>query len=106
MTFDLPGVKPGSNLDNLFKAAGFMVIQWGHCEQSLELLVNTIFTHYGGSKLPGRKKMPRQLTDKINFIKESTEQIPALEPFKEVLTNLIGAFEQVNTPPPEGGGFG
>jgi hypothetical protein len=33
--FDLPGVKPGSDLEALFKAIGFVVVQWGLAEDLL-----------------------------------------------------------------------
>ena len=45
----------------LYSQVGFIVIQWGHCEQSLELLVNTLFREFGGNALPKRKRMPRPL---------------------------------------------
>jgi len=48
MAFDLPGVKPGSDIETLFKAVGFVVIQWGFAEQSLDLMVATIFHSFDG----------------------------------------------------------
>ena len=46
MAFELPGVEPGSDLDQLFKAVGFVVIQWGNAEQTLDLLVVAVFSRY------------------------------------------------------------
>jgi len=37
MSFNLPGVKQDSDIESLFKSVGFIVVQWGHCEQSLSL---------------------------------------------------------------------
>lgn len=43
MPFDLPGVKLGSDIESLFKAVGFVVVQWDHAEQCLDLMVAAIF---------------------------------------------------------------
>jgi len=79
----------------LYSQVGFIVVQWGHCEQSLELLVNTLFLQYGGNKLPRRKKMPKQLSEKLAFVKECAVQILPLAPFRADLETLIDDFEAV-----------
>lgn len=93
MNIDLPGVKPGSTTESLFKTIGFVVVQWSHCEQTLELLVNTLFRQYGGNKLPKRKKMPKQLGEKIAFVKECALHIPSLAPFRAEIEVLVSNFE-------------
>ncbi|MCX7167779.1 MAG: hypothetical protein NTV11_16095 [Rhodocyclales bacterium] len=93
MNIDLPGVKPGGTAESLFKTIGFIVVQWGHCEQSLELLVNTLFLQYGGNKLPKRKKMPKQLGEKIAFARECALLISTLAPFKTEIESLVKDFE-------------
>jgi hypothetical protein len=93
MNVALPGVKPGTNAESLFKTIGFIVIQWGHCEQSLELLVNTLFREYGGNKLPKVKKMPKPLAAKIAFVKECAAHIPFLAPFRTEIDSLVRDFE-------------
>lgn len=87
-----------SNIDAenaLYSQVGFIVVQWGHCEQSLELLVNTLFLQYGGNKLPGRKRMPKPLSEKLAFVKECILQIPSLAPFRVELETLISDFETI-----------
>lgn len=79
----------------LYGAVGFIVIHWGHCEQSLELLVNTLFLQYGGNKLPGRKKMPKQLSAKIAFVKECILQMPTIAAFRAELEKLVSDFEAI-----------
>ena len=39
MSFDLPGVEPSSDIEKLFKAVGFVVVQWGmgSTEKSMRL---------------------------------------------------------------------
>ncbi len=93
MHIDIPGVKPGSSIENLFKTIGFVVVQWAHCEQSLELITNTLFLQYGGNRLPGRRRMPKPLSEKIAFVKECLLQIPSLAPFQVELKELVINFE-------------
>lgn len=95
MNVDLPSVKSGSTFENLCKTIGFVVVQWGHCEQSLELLVNTLFLQYGGNKLPKRKRMPKQLGEKIAFMRECARGLPALAPFRVELESLATSFESL-----------
>jgi hypothetical protein len=85
-----------SNVDTesaLYSQVGFIVIQWGHCEQSLELLVTTLFREYGGNALPKRNRMPKQLSEKLAFVKECATEIPSLKPFRTEIENLASKFE-------------
>lgn len=79
----------------LYSQVGFIVIQWGHCEQSLELLVSTLFREYGGNKLPRRRRMPKQLSEKIAFVKECAQHIPSLAPFRAEIEALAGDFDSL-----------
>lgn len=63
MPFDLPGVKPGSDLETLFKAVGFVVIQWGQIGQNLDLMVAGLFHTFAGRQL--LKHRPRNLEPKV-----------------------------------------
>lgn len=93
MAIEIPGVKRDSDIEALFMTVGFVAIQWGHCEQSLELLVNSLFRLHGGNKLPRRKRMPKRLSDKIAFVKECASQIPSLAQFRNTLEKLAADFE-------------
>lgn len=84
-----------SALHDLYGQVGFVVIQWAHCEQSLELLVNTLFRQFGGNNLPRRKRMPKQLSEKIAFVKECALQIPSLVLFRVELEALASSFEAI-----------
>lgn len=93
MNIHLPGVKPESTFESLCKSIGFVVVNWSHCEQSLELLVNTLFREYGGNKLPKVKKMPKPLAAKIAFVKECAAHIPSLAPFRPEIESLVKDFD-------------
>lgn len=95
MRVDIAGVKPGSTYESLLRTVGFIVVQWGHCEQSLELLVNTLFRNFGGSTLPGRKRMPRPVSEKVAFLKECAVQLPSLALFRVDMETLASDFERV-----------
>lgn len=77
----------------LYSQVGFIVIQWGYCEQSLELLVTTLFREYGGNAMPKRKRLPRGLSEKLAFVKECAACIPLLEPFRTDIESLASKFE-------------
>jgi hypothetical protein len=93
MNVALPGVRPGTNAESLFKTIGFVVVQWGHSELFLELLVNTLFREYGGNKLPKVKKMPKPLAAKIDFVKKCAAHISSLAPFRTEIDALVKDFE-------------
>lgn len=95
MKVDLPSVKPESTFESLCKSVGFVTIQWGQSEQSLELLVNVLFRDYGGSGLPKRKRMPRPLAEKLSFVKECASAIPSLAAFRSDLESLVSNFESL-----------
>ena len=95
MDFNIPGVEHGSDMENLFKSAGFVVVNWGHCEQSLEMLVGILFSQYGGNKLPKRKRIPKQLSDKIEFVNECIAQIPLIAAFSGELEKIMADFTAI-----------
>ncbi len=59
MSFNLPGVKPGSDIETLYKAVGYVVVQWGFAEQSLDLMIANIFYSFDGHHL--LKRRPQNL---------------------------------------------
>ena len=81
MSFDLPGVKPGSDFETLFKAVGFVVVQWGFAEQSLDLTVASIFHFYHGHPLI--KRRPSLLKSKLDFLSQCFAELPNLHNSKK-----------------------
>lgn len=90
MSFDLPGVKPGSNIDTLFRTIGFVVVQWGVAEQSLDLMVANIFHSFDGHSL--LKRRPQHLEPKLKFLKECFSEIPELAQFRAESEALLPRF--------------
>ena len=95
MRVDINGVRPGSTFESLLKTIGFVVVQWGHCEQSLELIVNTLHGNFGGNSLPRRRRMPRPVSEKVAFLGECAEQLPSLVDFRSRLEALAIDFGEV-----------
>jgi hypothetical protein len=93
MPFDLPGVKPGSDLETLFKAVGFVVVQWGSAEQSLDLMVANIFYCFNGD--PSLKKRHRNLEPKVKFLLERFAEFPELAQFRAESETLFSRFLEV-----------
>ena len=94
MPFELPGVEPGSDIEQLFKAVGFVVVQWGNAEQSLDLLVVALFSRYEGHEL--LKRRPKQLDVKMKFLRECFAEFPELLPFKAECDDLLIRFEALS----------
>lgn len=91
MTFDLPGVKPGSDIETLFKAVGFVVVQWGLAEQSLDLIVASVFHAFDGHpSLP--KRRPQFLEPKVKLLEKCFSEIPELAPFRAEGEALLARF--------------
>jgi hypothetical protein len=94
MAFELPGVEPGSDLDQLFKAVGFIVIQWGNAEQALDLLVVSVFSRYDGHEL--LKSRPKNLAPKIKFLRQCFATFPELAQFKKECDDVLNRFEALS----------
>ena len=90
MTFALPGVEPNSDIEKLFKAVGFVVIQWGMDEQHLDLIVAAIFHRFGGDPLLNRR--PTNLTQKIELLRQCFAKFPDLESFRAECDTLLTRF--------------
>ena len=93
MSFVLPGVKPGSDIESLFKTVGFVVVQWGHAEQCLDLMVAAIFHGFDGNPL--LKKPPRMLAEKLEFLTKSFTQLSELEQFRPEGESLFARFKKM-----------
>lgn len=90
MSFDLPGVEPGSDIEKLFKAVGFVVIQWGFAEQSLDLIVVAIF--HGFEKNLSLNRRPQNLRPKVDFLRKCFTKFPELEQFRTESDALLDRF--------------
>jgi len=90
MSFDLPGVKQSSDIETLFKIVGFVVVQWGHNEQCLDLIVAAIFLRFDGHPLLTRR--PVNLESKIKFLQECFVKIPELEQCRAEIEAILLRF--------------
>lgn len=90
MAFDLPRVEPNSDIETLFKTVGFVVVQWGLAEQSLDLIVANIFHSFNGHHL--LKRRLQNLEPKIKFIRDCFSEIPELKSFSAEGNVLLTRF--------------
>ena len=86
---------PGAELRELYSQFGFIVVQWGHCEQMLEILTNILYNIYDCKKLTGAKRIPRPLAEKLTFVKKCILKSPSLAPFQSDLEAVIAGFEEL-----------
>jgi hypothetical protein len=90
--FKLPGIAAGSDIETLFRTVGFIVVQWGHAEQSLEMIVSTLYDWYPGEK---PKKLPFMLEKKLDFIRNSATSTTEPLIFAPDLIKLADDFESL-----------
>lgn len=81
-------------LDSLYKALGFIVVQWGQSEQSLDMLVAMIYQQLGGKQFA--KRLPRMLAHKLGFLTKCFDQILVLTPFKAEGEKLVREFQRLS----------
>lgn len=98
MAFEIPGVEPGSGIESLFKAMGFVAVQWGFVEQSLDLLVASIFHAFPGHPL--MKRRPKNLEPKVEFLCKCFAELPALGQFAAEANPLLDKFCSLLKNPP------
>jgi hypothetical protein len=84
------------NTDALFKALGFIVVQWGQAEQSLDLLVAAMFEKHNGSHLLKKKKLPTMLQPKLQFVQKCFTELPHLHVFASDGELLIAEFNRLS----------
>ena len=93
MAFDIPGVGPNSDEETLFKAVGFIIVQWGCVEQVLDLLVSIVFPIVK-DKIKD-KKQPQFLTHKTKFVRNHLDCHPVLLENSSEIMALLVRFETV-----------
>lgn len=84
------------DMDALFRAIGFIVVQWGQAEQSLDLLVAALFQECGGKRLTKKNRMPFMLAPKLEFVRKCVTQLPKLAPFRDEGLSLVSVFETLS----------
>lgn len=83
-----------NELDSLFKAIGFVVVQWGQAEQSLDLSIAILYQNLGGKRYS--KRLPKMLEPKLEFLSKCLSQIPALNSFQGEGKTLISNFRKLS----------
>lgn len=81
-------------LDALFKAVGFVVVQWGQAEQSLDLATGVLYKHLGGKALA--KRLPKMLETKLEFIEKCLAKLPILARFRADGESLAADFRSLS----------
>ncbi|HUW49430.1 MAG TPA: hypothetical protein VMV75_00280 [Sulfuricella sp.] len=81
-------------LDSLFKAVGFIVVQWGQAEQSLDLAIAILYHELGGKACS--KRLPKMLGPKLEFLNKCLSQIPALDPYRDEGATLVANFRKLS----------
>lgn len=81
-------------LDALFKAVGFVVVQWGQAEQSLELITAILYQNLGGKPLA--KRLPKMLETKLEFVEKCLTKMPSLAHMRGEGLALVADFRALS----------
>jgi len=95
----MPVSPGGTNYDNdeldaLFQAVGFVVVQWGQSEQSLDFATRILYKHLGGKALA--KRLPKMLDTKLEFIEKCLAKLPTLARFRADGERLVADFRNLS----------
>jgi hypothetical protein len=81
-------------LDALFQAVGFVVVQWGQAEQSLDLATAGLYQRLGGKALA--KRLPKMLETKLEFIEKCLTKLPILVHLRADGVGLVADFRRLS----------
>ncbi|MDH5573200.1 MAG: hypothetical protein OEY89_15670 [Gammaproteobacteria bacterium] len=83
-----------NDLDTLYRAVGFIVVQWGQAEQTLDMIVAIIFQDFGGNKI--EKQIPIMLKQKIKYLRKCFNKIPDISDCKTTGNELLDQFKKLS----------
>ena len=83
------------DLDTLAKAIGLIILQWGHSEQALDLLVAMLWQSFGGRG--HAKRIPIMLEPKIKFLRTCIAHEALLAVEAEAADELFDRFEALSS---------
>lgn len=89
-----PQSTDADHLDLIARAVGLVVLQWGQAEQSLELLVASLWQSFGGQRFA--KKIPVLLSPKLTFVRACATGTPELASLASRLVSLTHRFAQLS----------
>jgi len=89
-----PQSTDADHLDLIARAVGLVVLQWGQAEQSLELLVASLWQSFGGRRFA--RKIPVMLSPKLIFVRACATGSPELGSLAPKLVSLTDRFEQLS----------
>jgi hypothetical protein len=81
-------------LDALFRGVGFVVVQWGQAEQSLDLATGVLYQYLGGKSLA--KRLPKMLETKLEFVEKCVTKMPSLSHLRGEGLALVTDFRALS----------
>jgi len=82
------------DLDNIAKAFGLVVVQWGSCEQSLDMLVALLWQSFSTRKFA--RKIPVMLAPKLKFARKSFEGVATLKHLQPQAESVFAEFDRLS----------
>jgi hypothetical protein len=82
------------DLDTIAKAVGLVVLQWANAEQSLDLLIASLWHSFDGKRYA--KRLPMMLEPKIAFVRACMTSEATLSPHQVAAEKLLKRFESLS----------
>jgi hypothetical protein len=82
------------DLDNIAKAFGLVVIQWGNSEQSLDMLVALLWQSFPTREFA--KRIPVMLSLKLKFLRKSFASVKTLKPLQTDAEVVFSEFDRLS----------
>lgn len=86
--------KDSENLENLAKAFGLVVIQWGNAEQSLDMLVALLWQSFPTRSFS--KRIPIMLAPKLAFLRKAFAVVDKLQIYQDQAEAVFGEFDRLS----------
>lgn len=82
------------DLDNIARAFGLVVIQWGNAEQSLDMLIALLWQSFPTRELS--KRIPVMLAPKLEFSRKAFASVESLKSLQAQAASVFAEFDRLS----------
>lgn len=88
------GDRDKEDLDNIAKAFGLVVIQWGNSEQSLDMLIAMLWQSFPTREFS--RRIPVMLAPKLEFVRKAFAGVAVLKPLQPQAEAVFVEFDRLS----------
>lgn len=86
--------RDAEDLDNIAKAFGLVVVQWGNCEQSLDMLIALLWQSFPTREFA--RRIPLMLAPKVEFARKSFAGVATLTNLQPQAESVFAEFVRLS----------